>query len=68
MKFLGISLLSLVVIMGSGCNGRTKPTTLGGLKYKAEKEEKIEFAKMDHENFRKEYEELLDLFEDKTLK
>lgn len=68
MKLIGLSLVLGILVVTGGCNGRTKPTTLGGLKYKEEKEEKIEFERMDHENVRKEYEELLDLFEDENLK
>lgn len=68
MKYTLLSLMIGSIIFTSGCNGRTKPATLGGLKYKETKEEKIEFKKMDHAEVRQEYEELLDLFEDQALK
>jgi len=50
------------------CGGRVKPTTLGGLKYEASEEEKLEFESMSHEEVREEYKELMDLFQDKVLK
>lgn len=51
----------------SAC-GSQKPKTLGHLKYEPEQEEVIDVAEMDHESVRNEYEELLNLFEDKQLK
>lgn len=63
-----IGLIGFVFVFVVACGGRTKPSTLGGLKYKADKEETLEFKKLNHEDVRKEYKELLDLFEDKELK
>lgn len=68
MKRLLVSLMIATFVIASGCGGRGKPSTLGQLKYKEQKEDKIKFKSMGHEEVRKEYEELLDLFEDKTLK
>ncbi len=68
MKRILVSLFIASLACQPSCGGRGKPSTLGQLKYKDKKEEKLEFKKMDHEDVRKEYEELLDLFEDKTLK
>jgi tetratricopeptide (TPR) repeat protein len=45
-----------------------KSNTLGSLKYKPEKETEIEFKKLNHQEVRAEYKELLDVFEDKQLK
>lgn len=60
--YIAASVLAL-----SAC-GSQKPKTLGGLKYKPVEEEVIDVAEMDHESVRNEYEELLNLFEDKQLK
>lgn len=68
MKRLSITAFLIVFMFSSGCGGGGKPSTLGQLKYKEKKEEKLEFKSMDHADVRKEYEELLDLFEDETLK
>lgn len=63
-----IPLIGLVAIVTSGC-ASNKGSTLGSLKkYTPEKEEEIEFKKMNHQEVRAEYKELLDLFEDKQLK
>lgn len=58
---LGMLLLSI------GC-ASNKSNTLGSLKYTPQKEEEIEFKKLNHAEVRAEYKELLDLFEDKQLK
>jgi tetratricopeptide (TPR) repeat protein len=60
---LCISTLTLITSCSS-----TKSNTLGSLKYKPEKETEIEFKKLNHEEVRAEYKELLDVFEDKQLK
>ena len=52
--------------MLSGC--ATKKRTIGDLEYKSEKEKKIEFKKLNHKEVREEYQELLNLFEEKGLK
>lgn len=64
--FMAISTVALVSLVA--CGGNSRPSTLGKLKYKEKKEEPIALKKMDHAEVRKEYEELLDLFEDKELK
>lgn len=61
-----IYLLSILMIL-AGCSSN-KANTLGALKYTPEKEEEIEFKKLNHQEVRAEYKELLDLFEDKQLK
>lgn len=68
MKWVCLSFVIGTLLINTACGGRAKPTTLGQLKYKQEKEEQIAFKTMGHEDVRKEYEELLDLFEDKNLK
>lgn len=57
---------SMVVFL-SNCGG-TKHKTLGQLEYEKEEEKPIVFEKMDHQEVREEYKELLDLFEDQQLK
>lgn len=57
-----------VLVLSLGC-ASNKSNTLGALKYTPkEKEEEIEFQKLNHQEVRAEYKELLDLFEDKQLK
>lgn len=57
-----------MLLLASGC-ATDKSSTLGGLKYSPqEKEEEIEFKKLNHQEVRTEYKEILDLFEDKQLK
>lgn len=57
-----------ILLLASGC-ASNKSNTLGSLKYTPqEKEEEIEFKKLNHQEVRAEYKELLDLFEDKQLK
>lgn len=57
-----------ILVMSLGC-ASNKSNTLGALKYKPqEKEEEIAFQKLNHQEVRAEYKELLDLFEDKQLK
>lgn len=68
MRQLLFSLFFIALATQVGCGGRGKPETLGQLRYEKKKEEKIQFQQMDHQEVRKEYEELLDLFEDETLK
>lgn len=68
MKPLLLATLIIALMLQSACGGRNKPSTLGQLKYQDKKEEKIEYKKMDHQEVREEYEELLDLFEDDVLK
>ena len=56
---------TLVLIMAcSSSNTRT----LGQLKYEEEREKEIEFEQLSHEEVRREYKELIDLFEDQKLK
>ena len=63
----GIPLVG-VLVLSLGC-ASNKSNTLGALKYTPkEKEEEIEFQKLNHQEVRAEYKELLDLFEDKQLK
>jgi tetratricopeptide (TPR) repeat protein len=65
---LKIVFLVSAFLLVASCAGN-KSNTLGALKYKPkEKEEKIEFKKLNHQEVRKEYKELLDVFEDKELK
>ncbi len=64
-KWFGVLAVAAMVV---SCGGRVKPTTLGGLKYEASEEEKLEFESMSHEEVREEYKELMDLFQDKVLK
>lgn len=62
-----IPLLGILLLTG-GC-ATEKSSTLGSLKYSPqEKEEEIEFKKLNHQEVRSEYKEILDLFEDKQLK
>ena len=57
-----------ILVLSLGC-ASNKSNTLGALKYTPqEKEEEIEFQKLNHQEVRAEYKELLDLFEDKQLK
>lgn len=68
-----IGQLSLILFVMTAlvvsCGSTPKKNTIGKIKYTPQKkEEKIEFEKMDHEKVREEYQELLDLFEDKNLK
>jgi DNA uptake lipoprotein len=57
-----------VLVIALGCSSN-KSNTLGALKYKPqEKEEEIAFQKLNHQEVRAEYKELLDLFEDQQLK
>jgi len=62
-----ILVCSSLVALLSACGG-TKHQTLGSLEYEREEEKPIEFKKMGHKEVRAEYEELLNLFEDKQLK
>lgn len=55
------------VVVLSACSGNDQKT-LGSLKYVPEKEAEIEFEKLDHQEVRQEYKELLDVFEDEKLK
>jgi tetratricopeptide (TPR) repeat protein len=60
--------LAGILMLLIGC-ASSKDNTLGSLKYTPdEKEEEIEFKKLNHQEVRAEYKELLDLFEDKQLK
>lgn len=69
MKPALLGLLFSAIVFNTSCAGRSKPETLAGLKHsKKTKEQPIKFETMNHEEVRKEYEDLLDLFEDKTLK
>lgn len=62
-------LLVLTLSMGLvACGGGVKRSTLGDLEYTPKKEEKIEVAKVSHEQVREEYREILDLVEDQQLK
>ncbi|MBX2858582.1 MAG: cellulose-binding protein, partial [Cellvibrionaceae bacterium] len=58
---------SAVLALLSAC-GSTKHQTLGSLQYEKKEEKAIEYKKMDHKEVRAEYQELLNLFEDKQLK
>ena len=58
---------SAMVTLLSACGG-TKHQTLGSLQYEKKEEKAIEYKKMDHKEVRAEYQELLNLFEDKQLK
>ncbi len=58
-------LLISVALVACGAN---QTQTLGQLKYEEEQEKEIEFEKLSHEEVRKEYKELIDLFEDEKLK
>ena len=66
MQYTFVSLALLFLL--SACGGNSKQSTLGDLKYQPKEEQEIEFAKLNHEEVRNEYKELLDLFEDKQLK
>lgn len=63
--------LLFVVTLSVGlvaCGGGVKRSTLGDLEYTPKKEEKIEVAKVSHEQVREEYREILNLVEDQQLK
>lgn len=60
-----IAAVCAVAVAGCASN---KSQTLGQLKYKEDKEKEIKFQQLSHEEVRKEYKELIDLFEDKKLK
>ena len=64
MKTVWLVITAIAVLCGCG----SKKRTIGDLEYKSEKEKKIEFKKLNHEEVREEYQELLNLFEDKSLK
>ncbi|MEM9102313.1 MAG: tetratricopeptide repeat protein [Pseudomonadota bacterium] len=65
-KFL-MTIMLFCVAITSGCTTKTF-NTLGDLEYTPEVEKKIEFEKLSHKEVRAEYQELLNLFEDKNLK
>ena len=65
--FVGLSAFVALTISGCGST-QEKASTLGGLKYEPEEEEKVELSELNHEQVREEYQELLDLFEDDELK
>ncbi|WNO10722.1 tetratricopeptide repeat protein [Teredinibacter sp. KSP-S5-2] len=57
----------LIVLVG--CGASPKKNTIGHIKRSdSKKEEKVEFKKMNHQEVREEYQELLSLFEDDKLK
>ena len=60
-------MLAMALVGLTACSG-SKHKTLGGLKYVPEEEEEIVYEKLDHKEVRKEYEELLNVFEDEKLK
>lgn len=55
-----------VMFLLSACSGGGR--TLGDLKYKPEVEKQVEFEKLDYQQVRKEYQDILSLFKDKELK
>lgn len=57
----------VLIVCLSACTN-TSRNTLGKLKYEAEEEAPIVFEKLDHQQVREEYKELLDVFEDDKLK
>ncbi len=68
-KSVRICMNLLLAMLFVSCSSTSKQNTIGKIKYTPpKKEEKIEFKKMDHQEVREEYQELLDLFEDKNLK
>ncbi|WP_028885213.1 tetratricopeptide repeat protein [Teredinibacter turnerae] len=60
--------LSLLAFLVAGCASNHGSKTLGQLKYSPEREPEAPVEKMNHQQVRAEYEELIDLFEDKQLK
>lgn len=60
-----IGCLLFFVLVSCGSGGEH---TLGDLRYKQQKEKAIEFEKMDYQEVRQEYQELLTLFKDQELK
>ena len=62
----GILFVSIIVLLDSCSSNKTN--TLGSLKYTPEKAENIEFKKLNHQEVRAEYKEIIDLFEDKQIK
>lgn len=60
------AVLSAVLLISACSSNNTQ--TLGQLKYEQEEEKELEFEKLSHEEVRKEYKELIDLFEDQKLK
>ena len=67
LSFIQKFLLSLACLGFAACSG-TKQQTLGSLKYTPQQEEEIAFEKLNHKEVRREYRELLDVFEDEKLK
>lgn len=59
--------LSLLVML-SGCSLFGNNNTIGGLESQEAEESNLDFANMDHEQVREEYQELLDLVDDQFLK
>lgn len=66
-RALYILALSFIGTHIASCSNSNQ-STLGQLKYEADEEENIEFEKLNHEQVRNEYKELLDEFEDDKLK
>lgn len=60
--------LSLIALGIAGCTNGNSTKTLGQLKYTPEQEPEVAVQKMNHAQVREEYQELIDLFEDKQLK
>ncbi|TVZ39087.1 tetratricopeptide repeat protein [Alteromonadaceae bacterium 2753L.S.0a.02] len=63
-----VFLCSMAVSLLAGCGASNQTKTLGELKYKPQQEEPVTVKQMDHKQVREEYQELIDLFEDKQLK
>ena len=59
--------MSLLVLL-SGCSLFGGSNTIGGLKSQEAEESNLDFANMDHEQVREEYQELLSLVDDEYLK
>ncbi|TQV76938.1 tetratricopeptide repeat protein [Aliikangiella marina] len=65
MMRMTIAFVTMFLIASCGSGGHR---TLGDLNYKPKKEKEIEFEKMDYQQVREEYQELLTLFKDDVLK